>query len=788
MNFLLSGAEHIYLGIVNITGSYGFSILLFSFLTSLITYPFVRYAEKFSAWERIYNEILSPQLDHLKSLYKGKALFLRKQSLFNRYSYNPIFSILGITPLLVQIPFLILAFYLFSDLPSLKGQSFSVIPDLGAPDQLVPRTNVLPPLMLSINFLASLLMPFFSFHRWLQASVVNVLFFFLLYNAPSGIILYWTTNNFIFLVKNICQYPFVKEREKLKSLWRNAAFIARAEFVVPLLIIIIYSLSIQHLLGIGLIGQCLVKDTVRFLAIPIALAFVFYVWARYKNKWNEIQKLNQEIKLPHQNYGWRDLSLLLIPMAPIVQYIIYNRDILKVSEIFLFLIATLSIALIIAVIIPIFLQRYVGVSLLVPLSISLLYLYASLPIFSHSFHWVEKPDRLLPFAIFATISAILFYLRSKFRSLLFFLAMLYFSVNSIYAYMRSENATHRISETSVRSYDYFLPKGELKKKPDIYLLTYDAYVQNQIMLQYGINNKDQEDFLRSNNFVIYPKTYSLGVSTLVSMAGVLDISRSPSVKDRRVMAGDSLTVSTLKKQGYKTYAVLGDYFVLEAKNAYDYFFPEFKKATKGHEILLRGLQTQRFKFDIMDDFKEYTKEEWIQKKRKIMGAQTTQPKFLHTHTGPYHSQNSGACLPDEVERFHHRLKKANIEMRNDINTILESNRDSIIIINGDHGPHLTKDCFHLVGYDTADINTLDLQDRFGSFLAIHWPDKKYKKYDDIQILQETFEAVFKYLYGTDRVLKKKLSSKTVHVNSTLIGGLIENGIIMQGKDKGKPLY
>ena len=791
MNFLLSGAEYIYLSTVNITGSYGFSIILFSCLTSLITYPFVKIAGKFSAWERVYNEILSPQLEHLKSLYTGKALFIRKQALFKRYSYNPIFSILGIAPLLVQVPFLILAFYLFSDLPSLKGQGFFVIPDLGASDQLISRANMLPFLMLSINFIASFLMPFFSLTRWLQAGAVNILFFFLLYSAPSAIILYWVTNNFILLVKNIYQYSFLKEQKELKLLWKNiASFILKIDFIISLFIIIFYSLFIRYFLDVEYSGQLIVKDTVTFLITLISAALIFRIWTRQKNKWNETQQVSKKIRLFHQEYSWQDLSLLLIPLAPIAQYIIYNRDIMKISDILLFLGINLIAGLIVAAAIPYFLKRYISIALLFPMTISLLYLYAALPIFSLSFHWGNEPDRFLPSVIFLTTTALFFYLRLKFQSLLFFLAVLYFSANSINAYMQLEDDTYHITKKSIRTYDYFLPKGNLKKKPDIYLLTYDAYVSNKVMLKYGINNKSQEDFLRSNGFVIYPKTYSLGGSTLVSMSRVLDIRDAGllPVKARRMIGGDNLTTNILKKQGYKTHAVLGRYFVLYEKNKYDYFFPKITAGNVGYKILFRGLQEQRFKFDIMNHFDKHTKEEWIQKKRKIMSEQTIQPKFLYTHTGPYHSQDSGVCTLDETELFHDRLKKTNVEMRDDVNTILESNREAIIIVNGDHGPYLTKDCRELLGYSMADISKLDLQDRFGAFLAIRWPDKKYKKYDDIQTIQEIFEVVFKYLYETNTVLKKKLSSKTMDINSTLAGGMVENGIIMRGKDKGKPLY
>ncbi len=47
------------------------------------------------------------------------------------------------------------------------------------------------------------------------------------------------------------------------------------------------------------------------------------------------------------------------------------------------------------------------------------------------------------------------------------------------------------------------------KTPGIYLLIYDAYVENETMLGYGIDNLDQQQYLEELGFKIYPDTYSI---------------------------------------------------------------------------------------------------------------------------------------------------------------------------------------------------------------------------------------------------------------------------------------
>ena len=61
------------------------------------------------------------------------------------------------------------------------------------------------------------------------------------------------------------------------------------------------------------------------------------------------------------------------------------------------------------------------------------------------------------------------------------------------------------------------------------------------------------------------------------------------------------------------------------------------------------------------------------------------------------------------------MKKANLQMKNDINVLKENNPKSIIVIVGDRSPYLTKNCTALKKYKQNKINRLDIQDRYGTF-------------------------------------------------------------------------
>ena len=160
---------------------------------------------------------------------------------------------------------------------------------------------------------------------------------------------------------------------------------------------------------------------------------------------------------------------------------------------------------------------------------------------------------------------------------------------------------------------------------------------------------------------------------------------------------------------------------------------------------------------------------------------------MHT-SFPGHSQNSGTCLPDETEQFAVRLDRANIEMQQDIQTITKNDPAGIIIVAGDHGPYLTKNCLITEGeYDISEISRLDIQDRYGTFLAIRWPTEDFTDYDEITVLQDLFPAVFAYLFQDTSILQAKVKPLTLEAHR-ISGVTVENNIIHGGINDGEPLF
>ncbi len=75
--------------------------------------------------------------------------------------------------------------------------------------------------------------------------------------------------------------------------------------------------------------------------------------------------------------------------------------------------------------------------------------------------------------------------------------------------------------------------------------------------------------------------------------------------------------------------------------------------------------------------------------------------------------------------------------------ITQTDPGAIVIVAGDHGPYLTKNCVGTGNkYDISEITRLDIQDRYGAFLAIRWPRGQSSEFDDIAIQQDLFPVIF----------------------------------------------
>ena len=183
---------------------FGVGLVLLSLLTSALLAPLLRLAARVVQRERDYLAVLGPQLQSIISSSAGGAEEHRRvEALYARYGYSPVLAVRKVLPLFIQVPVLLLTYFMLKGTTELAGVPLGPVADLGAPDGFLGGINLLPVAMTLVNLLAALTTPGFSRRELAQAAGVSLLFLFLLYSASAALLLYWTLNNLLSLLRNL---------------------------------------------------------------------------------------------------------------------------------------------------------------------------------------------------------------------------------------------------------------------------------------------------------------------------------------------------------------------------------------------------------------------------------------------------------------------------------------------------------------------------------------------------------------------------------------------------------
>jgi hypothetical protein len=489
-------------------------------------------------------------------------------------------------------------------------------------------------------------------------------------------------------------------------------------------------------------------------------------------------------KNPIKRFVPSDYLLLLLPLTPVVQYIINNQNITSPLESLLVFLFFLLLFVVFIFAIPALLSMIGSTQILTILSLAFVFSIASMASISHYFSWYKSGVFIIQLAIFAGVFMITFLLHRTKRNILYLCVVFVFLVNSaiqLFSYKaEASTASLPISENKLLS---IVDGRKASSTPNIYLLAYDAYVPNETLLAYGIDNASQEEFLHSQGFNLYPHTYSVGALTVNSMSRVFNASIDYYGNIRRGVSGDGVVQNLLHIMGYKTYGIFPSDFVFRGiGSSYDFSYPQPKQQI----ILANAILVGEFRFEFT--YQKMPRNKYVEQKQTIFKNPPQYPFLIYTHSDlPSHSQQSGTCRSDESALYEAKLVNANNEMRQDVNLIIANDPHAIIIVAGDHGPYLTKNCMSTTGYyDISEISRLDIQDRFGTFLAIRWPSKDFTKYDQITVLQDLFPAIFAYLFEDPRILESKIDP--VIIDNAISGVTVKNGIIFGGMDDGGMLF
>lgn len=213
--------------------NYGIAIILLTILIKVILFPFTR--KSFQSTAKM--QALNPQMAEIKAKYKDNSQKMNQElsALYKKEGVNPMG---GCLPMLLQFPVFIALYGLLNKHFELRGAVFipGWISDLSSPESIWNFAPVNIPFLgsdlrlLPILYVGTMILSMKYSQSGAQTGgqtpgmgkmmtyFMPVMFFFILYNAPSGLILYWTVMNFFTvaqqLVTNKMRAKKVEEEKK----------------------------------------------------------------------------------------------------------------------------------------------------------------------------------------------------------------------------------------------------------------------------------------------------------------------------------------------------------------------------------------------------------------------------------------------------------------------------------------------------------------------------------------------------------------------------------------------
>lgn len=112
-------------------GSYGISIIIITIIIRLIIMPFMIKQTKSGQETQEKMKIIKPEMDEIQEKYrnkKGTETQLEMQQelakLYKKHNFNPLQSVAGCLPMLIQLPFLIAFYYAIRRTPEIATETF----------------------------------------------------------------------------------------------------------------------------------------------------------------------------------------------------------------------------------------------------------------------------------------------------------------------------------------------------------------------------------------------------------------------------------------------------------------------------------------------------------------------------------------------------------------------------------------------------------------------------------------------------------------------------------------
>lgn len=699
------------------TFNYGVSIALLSFVVSVMMLPLYWCAEKLQNRETKRKSLMRPALDKIKHLQNRQEKYYYKKEIFRKHNYKSYYSLTGLVGLAIQVPFFIAAFLMLKNYTPLNGISFGPINDLMRPDALITigglRINVLPFLMTFVNlFGVAMISKTIEKVEVIQHGLIALVFLVLLYESPAALVLYWTMNNAFSLGKT-------------KVL--NSTLVARMDKIL-------FDSQLAKFAG---------------------LVFLFV-------------KKNSYI-----------FAILLFASFPLLEFFYTNIHECSFPQVIPILLVVLITTFLLSLIARVIYRIASKVVIFSFMSIGLFFS------FGHIFDLIDDSYIDFPTArpvllmVYTLIVTVCFFILLKIKRNLERLSktlqifslcitiVVFFNITS-YNINTKYNLDAIVSQKEEVSQSGNAQTNLDRNNPDIYFIVLDGYANPNLLREsFDFDNDKFENFLTDKGFYLAKNSRCNYVTTNLSLAATLnmdyindlcrkvgkeEVDRTPLSQLIRY----NKVSEYLKNKGYKSIHISSGWGITKHNSQADYnyapnfgfddFSFTFMQTTMLNPIIdnLFNGKTEYQKI-VLFSFDKLTKLDNI-----------NEPKFVLAHIvcphPPYVFDEDGNTNPGGLKLDNHwseksrgkyisQLKFMNKKTTNVIDQLLKKNKESVIILQSDHGT-----AFYGEGTDWNNPAPKFIKERSSNFNAIYIPKPKKKGFQSNMTSVNTFRLVFNNIF------------------------------------------
>jgi len=324
----------------------------------------------------------------------------------------------------------------------------------------------------------------------------------------------------------------------------------------------------------------------------------------------------------------------------------------------------------------------------------------------------------------------------------------------------------KVKKDETETPDLILPKESDKNLPDVYYIVPDSYNGAESLKKYmNFDNSSFLNFLKDKGFRVFDDATSNYPLTNLSLPSTLNLDyienfceldkNNRDDQNRALLATphfSNFVVKYLKEKGYLYYHIVNywekQFFArglkadveinLSASNDFDrvFFDPTMIGAVSNAIITKLGAKGVQKIIDVLETI-----------------ADRKGPKFVFNHLicphYPYYFDETGARpsknldkknLEDEKILYLGQLKYLNTRLESVINNILSHNKNSIIIIQADHGTGFQLD---RINWQNPDSDCF--RERFNILRAVYVPDGLLK--GNFKSSVNVFRAIFNQCFG-----------------------------------------